>query len=170
MKAAAEFSGSANLQYSSASCSAGVLVLKLNAISLVFKRNFDWKCYCSSLRFYFLDDGPHKIFKQEKFRYFHAVKEKITSVTADLISCVVRLSASLDLSTVFSPLHCTLLMLLGLSFLCVCVCVAVRCRALLFRGFILICINTVVRMFPIITLNIVLYQITSFYRLAHIRL
>lgn len=55
MKAAAEFSGSANLRYSSASRSAGVLVLKLNAISLVFKRNLVWKCYCSSLRFYFLD-------------------------------------------------------------------------------------------------------------------
>lgn len=38
-----------------------------------------------------------------------------------------------------------------------------------FSGLILICINTVVRMFLIIALIIMLYQATSFYRLAHIR-
>lgn len=113
-------------------CSAGVLVLKLDSISLVFKKNLDWKCYCSASRFCLLDEWPHKIFKQEKVRYVHPVKETITSVTADLItlSHVVRLSASFDLSTVFSHSHCTLLMLLGLSF----VCVAARHGALLFEG------------------------------------
>lgn len=38
-----------------------------------------------------------------------------------------------------------------------------------FSGLILICINTVVRMFLIIALIIMLYQAASFYRLAHIR-
>lgn len=38
-----------------------------------------------------------------------------------------------------------------------------------FSGLILICINTVVRMFLIIALIIMLYQPASFYRLAHIR-
>lgn len=61
-------------------------------------------------------------------------------------------------------------MLLGLPFTCVTVCVCVCCREAPFRGLILICINTVVRMFPIITLNIALRQAASFYTLAHIRL
>lgn len=98
MKVAAEFSGSANIHYFAASCSTGVLILKLNAISLVLKRNLVWKCYCASLRFYFLDDG----YAEEDQILSHSQRED-NSVVADLISLVVRLSASLDLSTVFLP-------------------------------------------------------------------
>lgn len=90
------------------------------------------------LRFHLQCDWPHKIFKQEWVGCAAPVKEKITSVTTDLItrlSLVVCLSASLDLSTVFSHLDYTLLMLPGL---CVCVwlwvCIAIRSGALPLAG------------------------------------